>query len=288
MERTLGDYEIHVAREGFSSIRHRPSGEIMHSRTPPMDEARSLYVEQSRLGDRLRAGAVTLWDVGLGAAANAMAAIECHRELGAAAKPLRVVSFENDMDSLRLALGNSAAFLYLQHVAPREILDRGTWSGGGVKWDLVFGDFEETVVVADGPPDVVFYDMYSGATVPGPWSLETLRRLRERCTGHATELFTYTVSTAVRAKMLAAGWFVARGRNAGAKLETTIALTPEAVRDSHRDLLGPEWLSKWGRSAARIPGEISVEERAEFERAVREHLQFTAPPCPTQTVSVPS
>ena len=35
----LGHYEIHTSWEGFASIRHIHSGEIMHSRTPPMDEA---------------------------------------------------------------------------------------------------------------------------------------------------------------------------------------------------------------------------------------------------------
>ena len=44
----------HVAPEGFASIRQISSGEIMHSRTPPMEEARLLYVEQSRLAERLR------------------------------------------------------------------------------------------------------------------------------------------------------------------------------------------------------------------------------------------
>ena len=37
--RTLGNYEVHMAREGFASIRQISSGEIMHSRTPPMEEA---------------------------------------------------------------------------------------------------------------------------------------------------------------------------------------------------------------------------------------------------------
>src|SRR5437773_12505561 len=73
--RTLGNYEVHVAWEGFASIRQISSGEIMHSRTPPMEEARKLYVEQSNLAERVRLSAsensqnvtrLVLWDVGLG------------------------------------------------------------------------------------------------------------------------------------------------------------------------------------------------------------------------------
>ena len=41
--------------KAFASIRQISSGEIMHARTPPSEEARLLYVEQSRLAERLRA-----------------------------------------------------------------------------------------------------------------------------------------------------------------------------------------------------------------------------------------
>src|SRR5213082_285009 len=99
-----GDYEVHVAWEGFASIRQISSGEIMHSRTPPMEEARKLYVEQSNLVARVRlspnensqnATPLVLWDVGLGAAANAMAAILCYEEqaINGPVRPLRIISF---------------------------------------------------------------------------------------------------------------------------------------------------------------------------------------------------
>src|SRR5206468_517103 len=77
---TIGCYAIHTAPEGFASIRHVPSGEIMHSRTPPIEEARRLYIEQSNLTERVRlpegespenACPLVIWDVGLGAGANA-------------------------------------------------------------------------------------------------------------------------------------------------------------------------------------------------------------------------
>src|ERR1041385_6793737 len=95
-----GDYEVHRAREGFSSIRQISTGEIMHSRTDPMAEARQLYVEQARLAERLDERSIEpliLWDVGLGAAANAMAAIECY-ENARPQRPLHLISFENDLD----------------------------------------------------------------------------------------------------------------------------------------------------------------------------------------------
>src|SRR3982751_4517896 len=89
-----GDYEVHKAWEGFSSIRQVSSGEIMHSRTDPMDEARQVYVEQLHLAERLREKSrdpLMVWDVGLGGAANAMAAIECY-DAERGTRPLQIIS----------------------------------------------------------------------------------------------------------------------------------------------------------------------------------------------------
>jgi queuine tRNA-ribosyltransferase len=161
--RVRGDYEIHIAREGFSSIRHRDSGEIMHSRTPPMEEARRLYTGQARLSSRLKEAdfsPLVIWDVGLGAAANAMAAIQCFESLaeGAESEPpshsrslrdLHIISFENDLDSLHLAFRNNHAFPYLRHGGPPAILEEGFWQSkthSGLQWTLMEGNFRESGV----------------------------------------------------------------------------------------------------------------------------------------------
>ena len=277
----LGDYEIHRAWEGFSSVRQISSGEIMHSRTDPMREARELYVEQSRLAERLRSESLILWDVALGAAANAMAAIESY-EKSSSRQPLRIISFENDLDSLRLALANPQHFPYLRVDAANAIVADGEWRHRNLRWSLVLGDFLERMNQAP-PPDLIFYDMFSTKTSAELWTVGTFRKLFEVCAGRAAELFTYTCSTANRAALLAAGFFVARGRNAGDKAETTIALTPAELRSPRkqkRDLLSRDWLAKWERSAAKFPGDIAPNERSAFEKIIRGHQQFRNSPNP--------
>ena len=281
----LGDYEVHIAREGFGSIRQISSGEIMHMRVPPMDEARQLYVEQAHLSERIREGGkepLVIWDVGLGAAANAMAAIHCYEREATAApvRPLHIISFENDLDSLKLALLHNSQFPYLRHAGPPAILERGEWQSKqhhGLEWQLLRGDFLENIDDAPAPPDVIFYDMFSSKTSAGVWTLQAFRRLFEACAGRASELFTYTCSTSVRASLLAAGFYVARGRSIDAKEETTIALTPSAYRASsrhHDRLLDARWLERWHRSGAKFPAEIAEREQAEFALRIREHEQF--------------
>ncbi|MEY2518758.1 MAG: queuine tRNA-ribosyltransferase [Verrucomicrobiota bacterium] len=291
----LGNYEVHKAWEGFASIRQISSGEIMHSRTAPMEEARALYVQQSKLAERVRldakehpatAAPLVIWDVGLGAAANAMAAINCYEEQAAAGpiRPLRIVSFENDLDSLRLAFRHNRDFPYLRHGGPAAILTDGSWQSRqlpGLSWLLMPGDFLETMPHAPGPPDLIFYDMFSTKTSADQWTLNAFRRLFEACAGNAAELFTYSCSTANRACLLAAGFYVAKGRNAGEKIETTIAFTPAALKTSdaaRHELLSPDWLAKWNRSAAKFPDEILPNDQSTFEQAIRSHKQFANRP----------
>jgi len=279
---TLGAYKIHTAIEGFSSILHVSSGEIMHSRTPPMDEARNLYIEQSHLVSRLReetAEPLVIWDVGLGAAANAMAGIECYEALAAkgSLRPMHIVSFENDLDSLRLALKNNDRFPYLRHAGPPTVLKEAAWrskSYDGLSWELHEGDFLELLSSA-APPDLVFYDMFSGKTCAPAWTEDVFRAMLAVCASRDVELFTYTCSTASRVAMLGAGWGVARGRNAGDKEETTIAFTHlEKANARGRDVLAAEWLKKWNRSAAKFPPGLDEMERGKFEAMLRSSPQF--------------
>lgn len=275
----LGDYEIHRAWEGFASIRQISSGEIMHSRTDPIEEARQLYIEQSRLAERLQAERLIVWDVGLGAAANAMAAIQCYEE-SSSARPLCIVSFENDLDSLRLAIAHPQNFPYLRVDAAKAIVADGEWNHRTLRWTLLLGDFVARMNQAP-PPDLIFYDMFSTKTSAELWTVGTFRKLFEACAGRAVELFTYTCSTANRAALLAAGFFVARGRNAGDKTETTNAFTPTALHSAQkekRDLLSRDWLGKWERSAAKFPTDIAPNERSAFEKIIRGHEQFRNSP----------
>ena len=285
----LGDYEVHRAPEGFCSIRQISSGEIMHSRTPPMEEAQRLYIEQSNLAARVRLAAdespetaapLVIWDVGLGAATNAMAAIQCYEAQSAAGpvRPLQIVSFENDLDSLRLAYKHNREFTYLRHPGPAGILEGGYWHSkqfAGLSWALLPGDF--TAILPAAPaPDLIFFDMFSSKTSAAQWTLAVFRQIFDACAGRPAELFTYSCSTPVRAALLVAGFHLAKGLGAIDKTDTTIALTPPAARQTPHTLLGEEWLGKWQRSGAKHPADLLPENIAAFELAILSHPQFVA------------
>ncbi len=274
-----GRYEV-LVRNDVGFIRDCESGEVMHPVADPLEEARSLYVEQSRLIERLQAGGsqpLVVWDVGLGAGANAMAAIiaaeKC--EPGSNRRGLKLVSFENDLDSLRLALDHPRWFKHLRHAAPATLLTQLAWANpaAAIEWQLLLGDFTEQQLAAQ-PPDIIFFDPFSFKTDGTLWSQSAFSGLLRVCSNSATELFTYSYSTSVRAAMLAAGFHVAKGRGTGMKAETTIGLSPRAALTAHgRELLGKEWLDKWRRSDAQAPFGSAADDDG-WREAIRNHPQF--------------
>lgn len=284
----LGDYEVHHSGAGFANLRHLPSGELMHARNAPMDEARTLYVEQSRLLDRLTANPqapepIVVWDVGLGAAANAMATIESYEAeiaRGAVLGDLHIISFENDLDSLRLAIRHNKDFPYLRHPGPAAILKSGRWvskTSSGLRWTLLQGDFAETVESEEAiAPHLIFFDMFSSKTNCDQWTWQSFQRIFLACQTRATELFTYSRSTAIRAALLASGFYVATGGRTGNKQETTIAVTPAMLSEPNFDrlLLRGAWLRTWQRSTARYPADLSESERHRFDAAILGHPQL--------------
>jgi queuine tRNA-ribosyltransferase len=274
--RQLGDYEVFDSGRGFSSIRQKSSGEVMHSVNPPQEEARNLYVIPARIEERLNmVDEVVIWDVGLGAAHNSMALIHEFMNKDFMGK-IRIVSFENDTDPLKLALRNAAAFPHLHHAAPHELLKLNKWSSpkGNIVWELIQGDFSHTFVAA-AKPHVIFYDPFSIHTNVELWSEETFGRIFNDCLENDVQLLNYSSSTAVRATLLAVGFTVGYGSATGPKSTTTVAYNnPSLAHKLGTTLLGEEWLTRWERSDVKAARSLSKSDEKAFEEKIRRHSQF--------------
>ena len=280
----MARFEVRTSPEGFSSIADRPSGEIMHAGLDPSREAQDLYIGQSRLAGRLadeEVDPLVVWDVGLGAAHNAMAALACGLALeGRRGRGLHLVSFENDAGALRLALRHAGRFPHLQTAAPNHLLRFGTWQSeeGGVQWTLLEGDFLERLGEAPAP-SCIYFDPFSARTDHSLWTLGCFEKIAAACGDADVELFTYSSSTAVRAAMLAAGFWVARGDATGPRPETSVALGPGAlagVRNRGRTLLDARWLDRWRRSHAGFPADVGDDLRPEVAARIEGHPQFAS------------
>lgn len=276
-----GRYEIRLTESGLGRIFDTSSGETMHPLETPDVEAEALYVTGARLAERLLDSTdepLVIWDVGLGAAHNVMAAIRCAEGV-AQGRPLHIVSFENDMDALRLALLHVSKFPHLRHSAPHRLSLEGVWASKErpISWTLLEGDFLTRMAEAPAP-DILFYDPFSFKTDGDLWTAQAFAQVRAACGSKASELLTYSTSTAIRAGMLGSGFFVRRGLGVGLRKESTIAMTEAAWHQSVArgtdDALDGPWLSRWERSSARYPHGLAPDQHSHFELLVRGHLQF--------------
>ena len=155
-------------------------GEKMHPGLGPQAEADLLYVRQLQICERLQSGSgeFVLWDVGLGAAANALTAIRMIRESLArggarfsghpnqlkpelqhpAPKILRLVSFDHTTDAAAFALEHGAELGYVAgyESALAELLRNHSVKFGDdglqVEWTLEPGDFPAWLKSRAGVP----------------------------------------------------------------------------------------------------------------------------------------
>lgn len=265
-------FEIVTTTAGAISIRNNIVNEIMHNPVGPWVEANALYIDQSRLAERFRAGGeLVIFDVGLGAAANALAALHCARSNNGR---LRLISFERDMDLLRFALKHADQFEHFLgfEKSIEAILSKGRWSDDKIDWQLREGDFLELIENEPTRADLVFFDPYSPKKNLDMWTIEAFKRLHSKCNSHGAMVYTYSQATPIRVALLYAGFFVGQGRATGLKEETTQA----ALRlQDLSDPLGSDWIERFRRSHKQIPHGSCESQVAEIQRAVLQHLQFS-------------
>ena len=272
------EFQIVTVQSGARSVRSREFGETFHPVIGPMAEARALHVRGQRLPERAATtdGPFVVWDVGLGAAANAVAVLEACLN-----RQLEIHSFDRASRPLAFALQHAEELEYLApfHPAIEALLGEGRAQIGKVEWRFHQGDFGETMHQSGIPaPHAVLYDPYSPATNAEMWTLEHFTRLHARLDPARPCLLTnYTRSTAVRVTLMLAGFFVGHGHATGEKDQTTIATNAPGLLDAP---LPPAWLGRVERSTRSAPlrrenvgGPIATDDLARL----RAHPQFYEP-----------
>ncbi|MBX7114508.1 MAG: methyltransferase [Myxococcaceae bacterium] len=270
-----GDFEVVALRSGARAVRHTGHGEVMHPAGGPWEEANRLYVEQTGLAEKLsqpRLPPLRILDIGLGAAANAVAALTAAKALGEKrVRDVEVVSLEIDLAPVRLALAHLDGFPYLKdwHTAVTTLMERGHWEGSGLRWQLLVGDAREQLPHAGKDFDIVFHDPFSPEHNPTLWTVDWFNQVKAVCRDGRTVLTTYSAATPTRLSLLLSGFFVGAGLSTGTRVETTIASTSPQMLERP---LKERWLERWKRSSARAPHGQTFS--ADIERAVFGHPQF--------------
>ena len=288
-------YRLQRQKSGALAVHNAAYAETMHPGAGPWVEATSLYVQGSGLAAQLCTPGddpLVLFDVGLGAAANALAAVTCHDELrrrGKRPRPLHIVSFEADPAAVHFAIEEAEALGYPRgHEALLgELLAAGCVEReDGLLWELRLGDFTRLIREEPVRADVIFFDPFSPRANPDMWSLSTLETLYQcRRRAGRLRLVTYSTAYGTRAGLLLAGFFVGEGPQSipggGTRRAGTIAAT--WLADLERPLT-PAWLARWRHDREPWPPKTSAAAHRELRERLAEHpqwAQFPEPPEPS-------
>ena len=286
-----GEFKLVQLRNGAPAVYVASYDEKMHPGLGPAAEAEALYLRQLSIRERMQqhAGEFVVWDVGLGAAANALTLLHLTRDL---ACPLRVVSFDDTSGPLEFALAHAEQLGYFHDYAAivRDLLARRSivFNDGQrqVHWEFWLGDFPALLVPAHEdarpanvklpPPHAIFFDAFSPAKNPAMWTLPVFTNLFHRLDPARPGSFTtYSRSTLIRTTLLLAGFFVGRGGATGLKEETTVAANTLALLD---DPLDHKWLERARRSDSAEPLHEPTYRQSRLSAAswekLRAHPQF--------------
>jgi hypothetical protein len=284
-----GPYRLVKLAGGVHSVHSVAHHETFHPVIGPVAEAEALYVGQLRLRERLRAqrGKFVVWDVGLGAAANALTVLRAARRFPCS---IRLISFDLTLGALEFGLGHAAKLGYFKGYEERlrqlAADGRVVFQDGEseVDWELRLGDFPTLVAgwlaAPEKPrppaPQAILFDAFSPAKNPAMWTQPLFAGLfrlldpRRPCA-----LPTYSRSTMLRVSLLLAGFYVGTGHATGEKEETTLAAnTLELVEEP----LGARWLERARHSTSAEPLWEPVYRQARLTAGtwdkLRRHPQF--------------
>lgn len=261
----MSELEVIVTRDGHRVVRDAEHDELMHPFGPRL-EAESLYVGPAHIATRLADGPLTVFDAGLGAGTNAIAAWRAARgQTG-----LRLVSFDLTLDALALVLREAPADFGFEddadRAAAKALVDHHSYEDPRGAWRFVRGDLPRTLTTPGAQADVVFWDPYAPQANPNLWNVAAFTALRAVCAARAT-VHTYAAGTSVRAAMILAGFAVGRGPSIGTKSETTIAAIDPADLEAPLDR---RWYERWRRSSNPLPPDAPTDANdrihAAFER----------------------
>ncbi len=229
-------------------------------------------------------GEFVIWDVGLGAAANALSVI---RACSRSRRKLHLISFDHTDAPLRFALENAHRLAYLHDFEPvlRQLLADHQVSfpcgDASFTWELLLADFPAFLNTPRAQtlpsPHGILFDPFSPAKNPVMWTQPLFARLFQLVApNRACVMPTYSRSTMLRVTLLTAGWYVGCGSATGEKEETTVAATSRDLLTKPLDL---KWLKRASVSHSAEPMYEPVYRQApltpETWKRLRQHPQFT-------------
>ncbi|MDB9526479.1 MnmC family methyltransferase [Oscillatoria sp. CS-180] len=195
-------FPIEPTADGSDTFFSTTFGEWFHSRSGAYEEARTTYVQATRLVDRaLQQKQITILDVCYGLGYNTAAALE---SLWAVEENIKIRLVGLELDELVPKAAIAQGLLSNWPIAVQTALEKLAYSHqvrGDWEADLLIGDARDRVQALahrNFQADVIFFDPFSPPRCPQLWTVEFLT-LVAQCLHPKGVLATYSCAAAVRA-----------------------------------------------------------------------------------------
>lgn len=219
-------FPIEPTADGSQTFYSERFGEWFHSREGAYAEARTTYVRETQLLERLGStGHITILDVCYGLGYNTAAALEAIWAVDPEAT-IRLIGLELDPQVPQAAIAQGLLNQWPEPV--QNALATLAITGrieGPLQAKLLIGDARQTVsslVQSDLKADVLFLDPFSPPRCPQLWTVEFLALLAQ-CLHPTGVLATYSCAAAVRTALLMAGLHIGAMPAVGRRWPGTIA-----------------------------------------------------------------
>ncbi len=271
-------YVITQTSTGIYSFKHLATNEILHGQVGPWQEANLLYVDHSGIKES-QSDLFVVYDIGMGCGSQLFAMYEAFIKNNNI-KKLCVVSFDLEKNGLLSLKENISYFPYLSDYTDllnllilNDKVMIHTADHREFEWIFIKGDFSQLIPeIFNSLPnaDVVCYDFFSPAKHPHLWTYQLFAKLYIK-SNLEVKLITYTSATAVRAALLAAGFFVGFGPISGKKAKSTIATKKKS---NLTDPLPEVWKQTFTASCAKFSEKESEIDKNIIASKINQHTQW--------------
>ena len=216
--------------DGSLTILHKEHGQAYHSSAGALLEARSLYIDGSKIADSFddSVECIRVLDVGLGLGYNALATIECFMSVPSRCN-VELVSLENELDVfelLRLGKGEwqqNWNNQWLEWCGSIEKIENSTYKatlknslGSMLSWTIIISDAHDVDLKKFGLFSYIWQDPFSPEMNPSMWNASWFQKLREVSASNV-KMMSYSVARIVKDACTEAGFSFERIPASGRK-----------------------------------------------------------------------
>lgn len=244
MELQVTPFTVQVCKDGSSTIFSEHYQQCFHNPNGALTESLYVFFESGNVLDKLKfTGHISILEVGFGTGLNAWILGDW---LVSKVPDGNAQFYSVEKNPIPIETALACGYSKILRLPNLPAITRNTFEqlqtpglhsfeiSTRYQLQVFSGDYFD-MPKPDFTPDLVFYDAFSPEKNPELWTTEAFLKIKE-FSGLQTLLLTYCASSAARASMAEAGWYLAKAPGVLGKREITIATLNPDLLESYKKI----------------------------------------------------